>query len=139
MTPKKKIRRRLSSNSVACVTASTNNSTVTSVTASTNNNTVTGLTSSTNKMPSSEHSLNGKKLRRVKKRDKKKESGWARVGYWTEDECERFNTAIKTYGRQWSKIKAAIGTRTLHQIYSHFNSTKAPKVYQLHKWTHAEM
>ena len=49
-------------------------------------------------------------------------------GRWTNEECKRFEEALKKFGRRWKKVEAYVGTRSATQIRSH-----AQKYFLKHK------
>ena len=89
VTPKKKIRRRLRVNSMANHADSPEKILI-------------------------EHGLNKISPLPVKKRDKKSHNKMTRFGKWGDDECERFDIALKKYGRNYDKIVSEVGTRNNH-------------------------
>mmetsp|Transcript_23028 Transcript_23028/g.36987 ORF Transcript_23028/g.36987 Transcript_23028/m.36987 type:complete len:322 (+) Transcript_23028:360-1325(+) len=63
------------------------------------------------KMPTHAHPRSNGKVKNDGKPKKRQK--------WQPDEHERFVQAIKMYGRDWSRIRDAVGTRTVTQICSH--------------------
>jgi SHAQKYF class myb-like DNA-binding protein len=45
--------------------------------------------------------------------------GTERTGRWTKDEHERFVEGLKRHGKQWKKVAAYVGTRTVTQTKTH--------------------
>ena len=84
------------------------------------------VTNNSDSMPLAEQSLNsiGTKPTLVMIRERKEARKGARIetrkeaikgnrqGFWTEDECDRFDTAFKKYGRDWNKVWVEVETRS---------------------------
>ncbi|XP_015584565.1 protein REVEILLE 6-like [Ricinus communis] len=83
----------------------------TSTTSNTANATGTSTTSGTNTMASFQDDLN-KKIRKPYTITKSRES-------WTEQEHDKFLEALQLFDRDWKKIEAFVGSKTVIQIRSH--------------------
>nr|ANM86448.1 hypothetical protein [Cladonia uncialis subsp. uncialis]AUW31226.1 hypothetical protein [Cladonia uncialis subsp. uncialis] len=58
-------------------------------------------------------------------------------GAWTESEDERLSSAVQRYGSKWTRIAAAVETRTSDQCSSHWNQTLNPDI-DYSDWTNDE-
>ena len=59
-------------------------------------------------------------------------------GAWTESEDERLSSAVQRYGSKWTRIAAAVETRTSDQCSSHWNQTLNPDI-DYSDWTNDEV
>lgn len=64
----------------------------------------------------SRRSFSEKPARKVRDKERKKELN---TGKWSEEEHDRFRSAIRKYGRRWVKVTAMVETRSGPSVHSH--------------------